>query len=513
MNYGNIDEAISAFKKQVEIKPTHENAYFLIGNIFGRQGKSDEAVAAFKKQVEVKPDHELAWFYIGSILKIQDKFEDSIIAYQNVGKGQNYLNAQTQIAAIIAEQGDLNKALEHLHSIAADGDKEELRLAKFEADLLAWQKHYDEAMAIYNRLIEENSDNADLLFSRATLTDTMGNFEQYEKDLLHVISIEPYHLEAMMRLGLFYHQNGKPQESENYLKEIGKRSLSDPDILRNIVQLYIDQKQYDTAIVILEGMLKGAPDNSDIHYAAGIAFDGMKNENMAIMHFKKVMPDSRFYQNAVVHISFLYQEQNKLEDAIRFLENVIREIPDNPEFMLYLGSFYEETGEFQKAEDILRQGIKIAPEDARLYFRLGVVYDKRGKKTESIESMKSAIHFDPQNANALNYLGYTYADMRQNLNEAERLVKEALKIRPDDGYIMDSLGWVYFKKGLYDKSLEILEKAVSLVPNDPSILEHIGDVHQKLNNDEKALEFYQRAIQSGANNKALTNKIEQLKKH
>ncbi len=232
MNYGNIDEAISAFKKQVEIKPTHENAYFLIGNIFGRQGKSDEAVAAFKKQVEVKPDHELAWFYIGSILKIQDKFEDSIIAYQNVGKGQNYLNAQTQIAAIIAEQGDLNKALEHLHSIAADGDKEELRLAKFEADLLAWQKHYDEAMAIYNRLIEENSDNADLLFSRATLTDTMGNFEQCEKDLRRILEINPKHVNALNFLGYtLAERTGRYQEAYDLFKKAVGLEPENPFVL------------------------------------------------------------------------------------------------------------------------------------------------------------------------------------------------------------------------------------------------------------------------------------------
>ncbi len=132
-----------------------------------------------------------------------------------------------------------------------------------------------------------------------------------------------------------------------------------------------------------------------------------------------------------------------------------------------------------------------------------------GKKTE-LSKVSPEL---PQNANALNYLGYTYADMGQNLDEAEHLIKKALKIKPNDGYIMDSLGWVYFKKGLHDKSLEILEKAVSIIHNDPSILEHLGELHQKLSNDEKASEFYQRAVKNGANNKAVTKKIEQLKKH
>jgi tetratricopeptide (TPR) repeat protein len=108
--------------------------------------------------------------------------------------------------------------------------------------------------------------------------------------------------------------------------------------------------------------------------------------------------------------------------------------------------------------------------------------------------MKVVIGIDPKHANALNYLGYTYAELGENLDEAERLIKAALKEKPDDGYITDSLGWVYYKKRLYTKALKYLEKAVSLVPDDPTILEHLGDVYLEMSNKEKALEFYQRSL-------------------
>jgi tetratricopeptide (TPR) repeat protein len=136
----------------------------------------------------------------------------------------------------------------------------------------------------------------------------------------------------------------------------------------------------------------------------------------------------------------------------------------------------------------------VAPEDTRLHFRLGVIYDKWGRKDASIASMKDVLRLDPKHTNALNYLGYTYADMGVQLDEAERLIKEALKYKPDDGYITDSLGWVYFQKGLYEKSLQYLKRAVELVPDDPVILEHLGDVHLKLGDKQKALEFYRRSL-------------------
>jgi len=125
--------------------------------------------------------------------------------------------------------------------------------------------------------------------------------------------------------------------------------------------------------------------------------------------------------------------------------------------------------------------------------------------------MKTVIRLDPEHANALNYLGYTYAELGQNLDEAESLIKTALKQKPDDGYITDSLGWVYFKKGLFSQAVKLLETAVSLEPDDPTILEHLGDAYLKLDEKEKALQLYKRSLLNKENDKAaLEKKIQAL---
>ena len=127
--------------------------------------------------------------------------------------------------------------------------------------------------------------------------------------------------------------------------------------------------------------------------------------------------------------------------------------------------------------------------------------------------MRTVIRLDPKNANALNYLGYTYADLGTNLDEAEKLIKEALNYKPDDGYITDSLGWVYYKKGLYEKAVETLERAVKLVPNDPIVLEHLGDADIKINDSKKALEYYNRSLKHQKKDKEkIEKKIQTLTK-
>ena len=126
--------------------------------------------------------------------------------------------------------------------------------------------------------------------------------------------------------------------------------------------------------------------------------------------------------------------------------------------------------------------------------------------------MRKVIALDPKNANALNYLGYTYADLGQNLDEAEQLIIEALKYKANDGFITDSLGWVYYKKGEYAKALEYLKKAHELVPDDPTIMEHVGDAYLKLNDKANALKYYQKALSKKDQEKEdLQKKIRQLK--
>ncbi len=161
----------------------------------------------------------------------------------------------------------------------------------------------------------------------------------------------------------------------------------------------------------------------------------------------------------------------------------------------------------------MKQGLEIDPENPRLHFRLGVIYDKLDRKEDCIEQMKTVIELDPDNANALNYLGYIWADMNRNLDEAEVLIKKAMELKPGDGYITDSLGWVLYRQGRYEEAVRVLEKAVELVSDDPIILEHLGDAYLKTGRQAKALEYYEKSleIKEPKDKPAMEKKIQELK--
>ena len=107
--------------------------------------------------------------------------------------------------------------------------------------------------------------------------------------------------------------------------------------------------------------------------------------------------------------------------------------------------------------------------------------------------MQAVLALDPENGAALNYVGYTWADNNVHLEKALEYIKKAVELMPEDGYVRDSLGWVYFKMGNVEQAIIELEKASEMVSSDPIIREHLGDVYTQTEQFDKALAAYEEA--------------------
>jgi tetratricopeptide (TPR) repeat protein len=136
---------------------------------------------------------------------------------------------------------------------------------------------------------------------------------------------------------------------------------------------------------------------------------------------------------------------------------------------------------------------------------------KLGNEQEALQTMEKVININPEHSQALNFVGYTLADSNQNLERALVLVKKALELDPENGFILDSLAWVYFKQGKVKKAWETIGLAISKVQNDPIIWEHYGDIARKADFLQKAKKGYQKAIELGAqNSEAIRQKLRSL---
>jgi len=465
-----VEKSFELIQKILAKDPLHIDALSMFAEIQRRKKEFESAKNACLKIIELDPEQENIHLLLSQIFVEEKNLPAALKTLEAMAKilpesySAHYLMGALYIESKKAAPAE--RAFKRALELEPNSPGPMLELLK----IYETQKRDDEALAIYQRMLEKDPD-----------------------DLI-----------TLIKLGLNLHKKGKTDESEKIFQEMGENSDENPQIVGIVLQVYVHTKKFDDALIILKAMEATAPDNGDIHHALGLVYDAKGDLEAAAARFKRVKKGDGFYKGAVANVAFLYQEMGKLDQGIEYLEQALSETTDDPDFFLYLASFYEQSKKFEKAKKALLRGLEAGPENMDLYFRLGVVHDKTGQKEKSIAAMKEAVRLAPKNPSVLNYLGYTYVELGTHLDEAEDLIRRALKEKPYDGHITDSLGWLYFKKGLFEQALKTLKKANDLSANEPVILEHIGDAHLKLNDKKNALEFYKRSLKNHGPEKDMT---------
>jgi tetratricopeptide (TPR) repeat protein len=497
---GDLPQSVANLERAIAGDPESHFLYHELAELYLRQQDKQKALAVIEKVLQKDPEDVETLIIYGRIKQGLDDLEAAAEAFEKALRlDPQRRNVYLVLGNLYLEHERLKDA-ERVYRQLIDRFPDAYAGHFFLGKVYAQQNRRQQAEQELERTLEIKSDLLQPRFELIELYQSDPDSPEIRRVIIHlyqeILDKDPNNVRALIGLSWRYLQDGRRDQALTLLQDLGRRSLKDSQVLRIVAQQYLETRQFEAGRAVLDGMLTAVPDNAELHYLDGLACDGLEDAEAALNHFLKVTPESTFYQNAAVHIGFIYQETGRLKEAIRHLESVMGRYPDNPDFPLYLGSFYEQAESYDQAEAVLLKGLKIDPDNPRLHFRLGVVYDKWGDKERSIEEMKTVIRLDPKHANALNYLGYTYADLGIHLTEAEDYIRRALAESPEDGYITDSLGWVFYKKGDYRKSLEYLLKAVKLVPDDPIILEHVGDAYQKLEEREKALKFYRQSLEN-----------------
>jgi Flp pilus assembly protein TadD len=150
-----------------------------------------------------------------------------------------------------------------------------------------------------------------------------------------------------------------------------------------------------------------------------------------------------------------------------------------------LGNIERGRKKFADCAQTYSQGIDVLPDAADkansvYYYYRGICEERSHQWPKAEADMKKALELQPDQPNVLNYLGYSWIDQGVNLDDGMKMIKRAVEQRPDDGYIVDSLGWAFFRIGNYDEAMKNLERAVELRPEDPTINDHLGDAYWRV---------------------------------
>ncbi|MEM6811622.1 MAG: tetratricopeptide repeat protein [Pseudomonadota bacterium] len=253
----------------------------------------------------------------------------------------------------------------------------------------------------------------------------------------------------------------------------------------------------DSANVFAQMALALNPELEKAYLIISNIFARNKRYDDAIEILQNIDEDSKSYFDVQRILAELHVQQDKDDQAIEILKSLNQE-NDNENALIQIGDIHRYNENFEKAiqsyNKVLNQYEDVPERLWHVLYSRGMCYERLNKYEKSEIDLKQALEFRPNQPYLLNYLGYSWADQGIKLDQSLELIERAYRLKPDDGYIADSLGWVYYKLNEYDKAVEYLEKAVALLPYDPTINDHLGDAYWKVGRKNEARFQWSRAL-------------------
>lgn len=280
---------------------------------------------------------------------------------------------------------------------------------------------------------------------------------------------------------------------ELYTTRSSSKNPANIDLI--IGKLLLRKNEINKAREVLTKLTRETEDTEARYLLAQIAYRE-EDYDTSLAHLAYINIESDELEEAVYLQTRIHQKQGNIDEAIKLLKkHTATEAGRSPLFYVLLSSLYQTKGEYVAAMQLMEAGISIYPDNLQLLFEYALVLEKNDLTEQALIVMESVLDVQPDHAEALNYIGYTWADKNIHLDKALEYILRADMLKPDNGFIIDSLGWVYYRLGDFQKAQRELERSLVLIPDDPHIYDHLGDVYRSLKRFNKAREVYQKAYE------------------
>ena len=219
----------------------------------------------------------------------------------------------------------------------------------------------------------------------------------------------------------------------------------------------------------------------------------------ALEVYRSIDPSSPFSWSARLHAAEVLDELDRTDEAVGELKQMAAERTSSAQPLIELGDILRGRNRFPDSVTAYQGAVaRVEPAEARywsLFYSLGISLERSGQWPQAEADFLRALELQKDQPLVLNYLGYSWVEKREHLDKALKMIERAVELRPNDGYIVDSLGWAHFQLGDYPKATEYLERAIELLPEDPTINDHLGDAYWRSGRTAEARYQWQRALQ------------------
>lgn len=298
-----------------------------------------------------------------------------------------------------------------------------------------------------------------------------------------------------------------PQESFTLQSNIG-------EVMFSLANIMIGQESFLMAEQFLQMSRHLRPQDVYVPFYQGIIAEHEQSYDEAVAFYKQVPPNSGLGVAARLRIAQSLSADGKEDEAVKVLAEMVKKGEKTDLARQTIAEIYYNQKDYAKAVEYYNALLQSPPKEltkreAALFFARGTAFERLKQFDKAVNDLEKSITIAPDNAVVLNYIGYMLVDLKMDQKRGKSYIERAVSLRPQDGSILDSLGWAYYREGDYTTALGHLERAANLLPADPTVTNHLGDVYLKLNRPDEAKIQWQRALRLGPDEPAVRLEIEQ----
>ena len=510
---GEMERALDSYRKVLNVDPGQSELAARVAGLLIQQDDFPQAIDVLKDAIKANPKNAEPYQQLAFIYTRYLKRTDQAIDYANraIALNPGDIEGYQRLVEIELAAGQERSALEALDRALKVNSSDPnfwTRLGKlyvailFKSDSQPKPDELKKINEVFKRAAEHAGDDPSILKDVADYYAASQQLKEAIPLYLRVLELQPDDANAREKLATGFVMTNQRDKAVEMLEQIIKEH---PE----------KYQPYDLLAQVLD------EDARSLQRANRMEEAKAKFAKVAANYEQSLLINPNHAGTYVRLAELLLGPLRNADRAVNLLGDARRRFPGAPEIVYYLAIAQREAKQSQQAvatfEEALHEAQLEEDDDfvnAKFYFNYGAAAEQAGLYDKATDLLRKSIALDPDNsAEPCNYLGYMWADHNMNLDEAETMIRRALQSEPNNTSYLDSLGWVEFRKGQFDRALDnLLHAAKTAEHEDPVVFEHIGDTYLKLNRTREALEAWQKALTLDPKNKNLADKIETTKK-
>ncbi len=459
MNRGG--EAAVLLKKYLEKKPDAEGIRMLLARVYISLGQNDAAAREYRTIHRLDPSETRSLMLLSELYLNQNNLDGAEQVLKQVLEAQpESYPAHVLLGRIYLSRGKYDQALNEYDRALEISWSTDLLLEK--SEVYAQQERTDELIAIYRQVLEGDPDNERVALS---LVNALLDVEREEEAL-------------------------------ELLHSLKTRSGRSDRVNLSVARFYARMGRYDEAVVNLRKYLE-KNNSSSVRYLLAVILSQAEQYEKSLAELQLISSASDEYENALALRVRVLRHLGRENEAVELLENILADggAAGSPDLYVMLAALYQLQDRNEMGESTFKRALAAFPDDDELLYEYALFLDSAGESDRAISVMQEVLRRKPEHGGALNYVGYSWADRNIHLDKALEYIRKAVGLKPESGYIRDSLGWVYYRLGRLEEALAELREAVRLSPDDPTIAGHLADVYLELGRRDKALDAYRKSLE------------------